>query len=298
MSRTWVRPTAALADGAFVALLCLNETHTNRMNWQFATLDSSADSVETLMFEFEDVLRSHGILIHTDSALDRTCLTIMANALKRGQTDLLDPSNDPRLPFAYALGLWQLMMKVVRLRDHPDFPQIVPHLREINNGSFAQNVGAEIRDMNDPTPAKMFELLIALAAMDIGTGLALDHPTKSNGDNPDVMVTIDGTRWAFACGCALPRPGEANCWRTCDGLRARRLEWPVSASTSGLSSLPNPTLRHRLCRVGSPHGPNHICRSRCSVIIRWRRISLMRVKWPSPFDFSQSRTSLSIRNEI
>jgi len=45
---------------------------------------------------------------------------------------------------------------------------------------------------------KMFELLIALAAMNMGTGLELDHPTKSSrGTNPDVIVTINGQRWAF-----------------------------------------------------------------------------------------------------
>jgi hypothetical protein len=44
----------------------------------------------------------------------------------------------------------------------------------------------------------MFELLIALAAMNMGTGLELDHPTKSSrGTNPDVIVTINGQRWAF-----------------------------------------------------------------------------------------------------
>jgi hypothetical protein len=45
----------------------------------------------------------------------------------------------------------------------------------------------------------MFELLIALASMAIGVKVRLDDPDASKGDNPDVIATIDGVRWGFAC---------------------------------------------------------------------------------------------------
>jgi hypothetical protein len=34
--------------------------------------------------------------------------------------------------------------------------------------------------------------------LDIGTNVVLDPPDRSKGDNPDVLVTLDGKRWGFA----------------------------------------------------------------------------------------------------
>jgi len=48
-------------------------------------------------------------------------------------------------------------------------------------------------------------------------------------------------------------------------------------------------IRRHGCRVGGDQR---------SLAIRSRRISLMRVRCPSPLDFSQSSTSLSMRREI
>ena len=69
----------------------------------------------------------------------------------------------------------------------------------MNDGGFLQNVKAGAKEGTDQVPAKMFELLIAIAAMDIGNDLKLDHPKNPKGDNPDVLITIGGVRWAIAC---------------------------------------------------------------------------------------------------
>jgi hypothetical protein len=54
----------------------------------------------------------------------------------------------------------------------------------------------------DPSADKIFELLIACYAMRIGTEVHLD-PIKATaadqGRNPDVLATIGGRRWGFAC---------------------------------------------------------------------------------------------------
>jgi hypothetical protein len=35
--------------------------------------------------------------------------------------------------------------------------------------------------------------------MQIGNGIELDDPYRSSGDNPDILASIDGIRWGFAC---------------------------------------------------------------------------------------------------
>jgi hypothetical protein len=89
------------------------------------------------------------------------------------------------------------MTKVVALRDHVDFPQVVPHLRKLNCGQVAQNSPSGVLDQVSP---KLFELLIALAAMRIGTNLEVDDPDRSSGGkNPDILVTVDNVRYGLAC---------------------------------------------------------------------------------------------------
>jgi hypothetical protein len=68
---------------------------------------------------------------------------------------------------------------------------------QMNDGGFLQNLKAGAKEGTDQITAKMFELLIAMAAMDVGKDLELDHPENPKGDNPDVIVTIGGVRWAF-----------------------------------------------------------------------------------------------------
>ena len=102
---------------------------------------------------------------------------------------------DLRVAYRPAFGLYDLVRRVVRLRDHPEFAVIVDHLRLLNTGTIAQNIIAA----TDQVAAKIFELLIGLICLEAGHQTALDHPLASYGDNPDILTTIDGKRWGFAC---------------------------------------------------------------------------------------------------
>ena len=159
---------------------------------------ASFRDVESLMFEFKAVLKRCGIDVRPDSQLGRACLAVMDSLSKHEQPEVRDPRADIRPALTYALGLWEFMKKIVRLQNHSDFKELIPHLHQMNDGGFLQNLKAGAKEGTDQIPAKMFELLIAMAAMDVGKDLKLDHPENPKGDNPDVIVTIGGVRWAFA----------------------------------------------------------------------------------------------------
>jgi hypothetical protein len=165
------------------------------MNGQLA---SFAD-VQNMMFQFEQVLHQHDIAVRPGSQLDRSCLSVMDTLFQHEHSSARDEYADVRPIFSHALGLWEFAKKIVRLSSHPDFGVLVPHLKQMNDGGFLQNIRAGDRERTDQIPAKMFELLMAMAAMDVGCDLQLDDPEHPKGDNPDLITTINGVRWAFAC---------------------------------------------------------------------------------------------------
>jgi hypothetical protein len=76
------------------------------------------------------------------------------------------------------------------------FSTFVPHLALLNKGTVVQNT--QVRVCQETTN-KIFELLFALALLDLSDEVVLDPPFLSKGDNPDVLATIDGQCWGFAC---------------------------------------------------------------------------------------------------
>ena len=40
---------------------------------------------------------------------------------------------------------------------------------------------------------------MGLVCLEVGTNLELEGPVKSYGDNPDILIDLDGRRWGFAC---------------------------------------------------------------------------------------------------
>jgi hypothetical protein len=162
----------------------------------FRDLLSFADA-EDLVQQFRDLLARHGIKLCDDSDLGVACGAMTSILLKHWDSALRDPRADIREEFRDALAVHALVHNALGAAQHPDFAQLLDHFGELAKGGVRQNQWTNVLDRIAP---KVFELLIALAAMNMGTGLELDHPTKSSrGTNPDVIVTIDGQRWAFAC---------------------------------------------------------------------------------------------------
>ena len=165
---------------------------------QVATFEQLEEMVE----EFKKVLLKCGIGIEPGSELDRMCLAVENVLAKHKRPELRDPKEDIRIVYAYILALWVFMVKIIRLQTHPDFKQLIPHLKLLNEGSLNQNIALNV---NTEPPKKLdasnkiFELLLALVLLDVGRNLILDDPKQARGNNPDVLITIEGKRWGFAC---------------------------------------------------------------------------------------------------
>ena len=109
-----------------------------------------------------------------------------------------DPNEDICEVFTEVLGIWAFLKKIVRLQNHDCFPQFAPHLNLLNKGTVVQNCAVPIWP-NQEANNKIFELLFALAPLDVSDKVVLDHPDRAKGDNPDVLAVIDGECWGFAC---------------------------------------------------------------------------------------------------
>lgn len=153
-------------------------------------------SYRELVFAFEDVLRRTDIQIKIGSILERICLEVISLDDRRQNPALNDNLADIRPALREASGLLSVVRKVVKLSRHPDFQGLVPHLRLMNGSMIPQNVRVSATDQG---ANKIFELLVALLCMDVGAAVRIDHPDRAVGDNPDVLATIDGQRWGFAC---------------------------------------------------------------------------------------------------
>ncbi|MBX3330539.1 MAG: hypothetical protein KF722_09070 [Nitrospira sp.] len=115
---------------------------------------------------------------------------------KSQNAHICDPQKDIRHEFREVLGIWVFLRQIVRLKDHACFPQFAPHLALLNKGTVVQNTQAPLCQ---EATNKIFELLFALALLDLSDDVVLDHPFSAKGDNPDVLATIDGQCWGFAC---------------------------------------------------------------------------------------------------
>ncbi len=152
--------------------------------------------LEQLVDSFEGILKGFGIPIQSGSELEKACLSVREVMHKNRNPYICDPREDIRREFREVLGIWVFLRQVVRLKDHVCFPQFVPHLELLNNGTVVQNTRLPVCQ---EATNKIFELLFALALLDLSDEVVLDHPSQAKGDNPDVLARIDGQYWGFAC---------------------------------------------------------------------------------------------------
>jgi hypothetical protein len=161
--------------------------------------------------EFEDVLKECDITIKSGSDLERICLNILCTLGEKQQPHLVNPLEDIRPYFSDLLGLWIFLTKIINLRTHRDFGKLVPHLQLLNEGNVPQNKESTVGTLpvREEACNKIFELLIAFLCLEVGQDLWLASPTALKGDNPDVIVTIDGLRWGFACKVPHGKPAKS-----------------------------------------------------------------------------------------
>ena len=116
--------------------------------------------------------------------------------LKNQNPHICNPQEDIRHEFREVLGIWVFLRQIVRLNDHVCFAQFAPHLALLNKGTVIQNTRVPLCQ---EATNKIFELLFGLALLDLSDEVVLDHSSSAKGDNPDVLATIDGQCWGFAC---------------------------------------------------------------------------------------------------
>ena len=171
---------------------------------QRASIDAAAAIVDPQGFRIaqaqervtalEQVLNSHGVAIKPGTKLEQVALSVF-DALYQRDAAPSDPTADIRIGFKHLIGLNELSGLLLGLKDHPEFPTLIPHLRLLNDGLGIQNMPSSAVDQ---ATNKVFELYMALLALQCGNNLELDDQ-NSQGRNPDVLITINGRRWGFAC---------------------------------------------------------------------------------------------------
>ncbi len=148
-----------------------------------------------LVHEFEQVLSDHGLRIVESSSLEHICLFLQDLEGRRSRRDPVDLHRDIRPDWRMAVGLADLLLRILRVARTGGLPPFLRHLRLLNTSMPAQNV----RAVCDQGSSKLFELLVGLLCHDVGSEVLLDDPNRSTGDNPDVLFTYAGTEWGFAC---------------------------------------------------------------------------------------------------
>lgn len=148
------------------------------------------------MEEFEELLREYEIEIARGSHLERIMLNM---------TSFLDIHLGRAKPeqgkayskeFSEVLGLLDLAEQTLAAERRGKLAGFVPHLKLLNRGLVSQNVASLSIDQ---ASHKLFELFIGLLCLQHSSRVELDHPDRSKGNNPDVLVTIDETVYGFAC---------------------------------------------------------------------------------------------------
>jgi hypothetical protein len=143
--------------------------------------------------QFINLLTERGIDLHKGSTAEGEALA-MLEVLEMWKNPALRPT-DPRPIARAAMGFVDLAGKVVGIKDHPDFDQLIPHLEMLSKTTVLQNA---VSSVTDDAANKVIELYVACLAMSFGSKITLDHPVNSKGDNPDVMLNFRGQRWALA----------------------------------------------------------------------------------------------------
>lgn len=153
--------------------------------------------------QFKKDLDSLGIKVKSGSALDTICRNIMDLENKRQGYSEIALLEDPRPCWQRAVGLIELLKMLNYAAKNGKLELFEPHLRLLNKGTPVQN----IIELRDDACNKIFEMHVALFCLPLADKVELEDPSNSSKNkNPDVLATIDGTLWGFAC----KTPNSAN----------------------------------------------------------------------------------------
>lgn len=155
--------------------------------------------IERNLDRFESLLGQHRLLLPEKSPLEDLSLAITEMRYVFQGESTHNTNEDARELWRHAVGLADLVKKVLSCEGTPSLKTLVPHLSLFLSDSRNLALTSGPRT-HDDTRNKLFELLIGIAAMRDGRDVDIEDPERSaGGTNPDVMATFFGKRWGFAC---------------------------------------------------------------------------------------------------
>lgn len=152
------------------------------------------------MDSFDHALQGLGIRVAPGSALEAVALLILELENRRLSISRHDSKEDIRPDWRRVTSLLETVKLFNALYQRsPELTKpFIPHLKLLNE---APEVAQNTRHLLDEASNKLFELFFGLICSPCGTDLVLDHPKppRPRGDNPDILISIGGRRWGFAC---------------------------------------------------------------------------------------------------
>ncbi len=160
----------------------------------------SPEEVVQTILDFEDLIREkhRGLGFPSGSPIEAVGLTAIEMLEKFRDGIPHDFEKDTCETWRQAIGLCDMLRKTVRLVGHPSFGELWRHLLLLLEDT---NVALSVKNsVLDSKNNKILELYIALIVAPLCRDLLLDDPIhSSDGKNPDVIASVDGSSWAFAC---------------------------------------------------------------------------------------------------
>ena len=165
----------------------------------------SFQDADKLVDEFESFINSHGVYINRGSQLEILLLIINEVLLKHKMPSLQDKYSNIIPWLRDVMGMNNLILRILRVKNHSSIENIVPHLELLNSGNPIQNTRSPVTDQ---ASNKLFELTVAAALMIHADSVTLENPNYSEGNNPDVIATFKNKSWGFACKVAHSLKGK------------------------------------------------------------------------------------------
>jgi hypothetical protein len=174
--------------------------------------------IETLFFEFEELLQKQAETVPVGSNLEKAGLTAMQMVATYKKEIKHDHTKDYRNEWRRVLSMADVLRKIISLQKCAAFNSIWPHiLLLLGNGEIAQNLWSPKEDSH---ANYVFELYIALLTLPLCTSIELEPVRKSaNGKNPDVIATFRGEPWGIACKVMHSSLAKSMLDRVRDGIK-------------------------------------------------------------------------------
>jgi len=168
------------------------------------------------IWDLEAILKASGIAVPAKSPFEEATLTLVEWDEVRTGRAYFDNQIDHREQWRRALSLADFAEKILLVRSHADFQQLLPHLR-LMVGTFDLSQFSTTAPQNQANN-KLFELYTAAMGLHVMTRCEVDDPSQSNGANPDVLGDFRGRRWAIACKAMHSRSAKSFGDRVVEGV--------------------------------------------------------------------------------